>query len=369
MKTKKKLLCFCLLIMTIFAVSSTTFAAGGYVAKIGNKNYTSINKAIKDVERGQTIKLLKNASWSYPNEDGLTDKQFTLNLSRHILSLKNRVIIGNNTKITIKNGSIKGVQRNGYTLFEVGKYGSKNRSRLTFQSCKIKLYRRGFFVDTTYNADIVMKNSDLSFAKEAVTTAFNIEESSKLNVTGGHWTSGKSNNSIIENNGSVKISNLNHKGNSLLSTSGPATIKSGTYYLQDYYTRDLITVDEGGKLTISGGSFTSKKEGLICIAGGTMTMTGGTLHNIQVPVNNIYKAPSVSESGYYSPGHSGPVCIIIQSTDSKTVVNLKGGKVISNHGSCIYKHAESKAKVLTRGAACTPLAGASIIFNYSPTGK
>lgn len=98
---------------------------------------------------------------------------------------------------------------------------------------------------------------------------------------------------------------------------------------------------------------------------GTMTMTGGTLRNTQVPEYNTYRAPSGSGSSY-SPGHSGPVCILFEAYgDSKATVKLKGGKVISNHGCCIYRRADDNAKISISGATCRSVAGAPIIFKYS----
>ena len=367
---KKKLVCCCLLILTILAVSSTTFAAA-YVAKIGNQRYTSLNKAVNDVRSGGTIKLLRNTSWSYTEDKGLEGKKFTMDLANHVLTLKKLVHLGGGTNIKIKNGTIKGNHKDGVPCFEVGTYAyqkDKRRSKITFQKCKIKMLKRGLFIETNLKADIVMKNSDLSFAKADDRTAFEIGEGSTLTVTGGNWSSGQDNQSIIDSNGSVKISKLKYKGNPLLHImSGKAEITSGTYYKIPYYSRDLITVS-GGKLTISGGSFTSESQGLICMSSGTMTMTGGKLRNIQIPVNNTYTAPSVSESGYHSPGHSGPVCILFEVYgDEKTVVNLNGGKVISDHGCCIYRRAEANAVINIGKATCTPLAGAPVTFIYSYT--
>ena len=371
---RKKLLFCCLLIITILAVSSTAFAAR-YVAEIGNKKYTTVSKAVKDVQRGETIKLLRDASWSYPgaiypDKEGIAGKKFTIDLAQHVLLVKKKIFVGGGTNLIIKNGTIKGRSSNG-PCFEAGAYSYQNdrrRSRLTFQRCKIKMLRRAFFLETNLNADIVMKNTDLSFAKAATCSALEIGEDSTLKVTGGSWTGGKENQVIIQNSGTVKIARLDYKGRSLLSTGdGSALITSGTYYLKNDYVRDLITVS-GGKLTISGGKFTSETSGLIGIDCGTMIMTGGTLHNIQIPVNNTYSAPYETDSGYYTPGHSGPVCIYISaSDDEETVVKLNGGKVISDHGCCIYRTADDGARITVGGATCTPLAGAPVTFIYSYT--
>ena len=55
------------------------------VAKIGNKSYSSISKAISVVKNGQTIQIIKNTKWKVPagGSPEIKNKKVTMDLNGH----------------------------------------------------------------------------------------------------------------------------------------------------------------------------------------------------------------------------------------------------------------------------------------------
>ncbi len=86
MKGKKKLLLLYMIAVMVLPISIPVSAASP-VAKIGSKNFRSLESALKSVKKGQTIKLLKNVTLK--NELTFTKNvKYTLNLNNKTIKSK-----------------------------------------------------------------------------------------------------------------------------------------------------------------------------------------------------------------------------------------------------------------------------------------
>ena len=106
------------MIFTMFTITSPKAAAAvGNAAKIGDKEYATLNKAIEEVSDGQTITLLRDVT----DAEGIavqSGKDFTLDFGGHVYTLKgpgagspgtenNGFQLLKDSTITFKNGTVK----------------------------------------------------------------------------------------------------------------------------------------------------------------------------------------------------------------------------------------------------------------------
>lgn len=338
-RKKRSVLQFVLLI-TFFTMLSTMNVSAATIAKIGNKGYSSLQAAVDHVKNGQTIKLQKNYK-SQP-ESFLTHTfevnrkvSFTLDLNRHTLSCvgNNADIQINKGSVTIKNGTIKSLKKNGYWGGDIyvkkgaklniksGTYydilvsnmgGAVNISGGTFTFKKRDSgTMAGFFNHggtMTLSGIRLSSNREYSIINNAkeyngIKGVLNIKSgtytgtlgwpcdelisnSGTAKITGGTFktTGGDAEDACISNFGTMTISKITctsfspcvHAG-----ASGKVTIKSGTFTHTSAYGGTILVSGDASKLEITGGTFkaTGKKlyDGcaVYCGDGSTVTLKGG----------------------------------------------------------------------------------------------
>lgn len=217
------------------------------VAKIGGKNYKSLQAAMNAVKNGQTIKLLKNVTInSFWADDpavlkNTKKRKYTINLNRHKIIARNKSGVGTPTAfvikkgtVTIKNGTLRG-------LILVEKKGS-----LTLNG--VKFSGKGIDVNTIQNSGTLrLKNV-----------------SGDLRVA-----------SLKGSNSTLERCTLTHTSN-MLTGPGNLTIKSGTYTSNSKTNTPLIMMDGGGTLTINRGTFTSTNSWIVNTEKTKVLIRGGS---------------------------------------------------------------------------------------------
>ena len=302
MKKNKKILLTILMLLTLtFTVSVTTQAASSTVAKIGNKKYTSLQKAINAVKNGQTIKVTKNISTRkfFAAEIDKPGMSFTIDFQNHTYKATDKnyllyIMAGN---VTLKNAKF-----NGYT---------HSRSLIYVQK----------------GAKLTIKNG--TYKKIA------IENDGFLTINGGTFVEGTPGDSGLQDIGiifstkSLKITGGTFMGRTVNCNGGKASITGGTFT----YTLNERTIQNSSSstLTISGGKFTNK----YCVLqnSGTLTVTGGT-----------FSSTSKGASLIYLKGGS--------------MTKLKGGTFIGKSGSHLYCKFNGYAFIdITKAKIKTPYLG------------
>lgn len=302
LKRKRSLIALLLILIMTFALSLTVSAASSKtVAKIGSKNYSSLQQALDSVKKGQTIKLMKNVTLSNVS-DVLYFKRnvkFTLNLNKKTIKHKSSsyyyffVRKGN---ITIKNGTINA------PAVQVD-----NNANVTFQNVKL--------TDSDNTPELELFSNAKATLKKCKIPTLRLEayDKSKLTITDGTygdvWNMG---------NGTVTIQNgtfqqIHNNGN------GKTLIKNGKIKISDatdtFYRIGVnkgsmiinnmnyiggtagISVDNGAVLNIKGGTYTTKttRGGTLLYNRGKTTISGGTF--IRKNTLEFYKDQGIWNAG------------------------------------------------------------------------
>lgn len=266
MKKMKKGFLIALFFTLLFSINVS--ASAKTVASIGNKNYSSMQQAIKAVKNGQTIKLKANVKDVRINRK----VKFTLNLNKHKITESQRLIGAidiNKATVTLKNGTVKGriyVQKQGNLTLAGGTYSGDiiNSGKLTV--------KKGTTVSNNGNVLVNEKSGTMKISggtfKGKAQDAPCISNSGKLTITGGAFSA----------TGYARVIHNGEKGN--------VSIKSGTFYSQQG--EALINWAKTSTATISGGTFWAKKGLTVVANSGKLTMNGGTIKSTITQLPSLY---------------------------------------------------------------------------------
>gem|GEM_PF-6507793 len=241
-------------------VVALTFAgtarASSYVASVGGKKYTSLQKAVSAAKKGQTVKLLKNVktaqSVSFP-----TGRRITVALGKH-----RYVYTGSGKAFSVLDGSVTwtgGTAKADGVLFYVKKGASLTIKSGTYRgrlvnagTCAIK---GGTFVASAGSkASVTLENAGkkMTIAAASFDSLVNSGSGSLIIVSGK--SSAKYCNNVIAEKGSVEI-------------------RGGSFSNSKY---NNVSVAKGAKLVVRGGSFKAKSSWFNLVNYGTVTVKGGS---------------------------------------------------------------------------------------------
>ncbi len=286
MKGKKKLLLLYMIAVMVLPISIPVSAASP-VAKIGSKNFRSLESALKSVKKGQTIKLLKNVTLK--NELTFTKNvKYTLNLNNKTIKSKYSdyitIVKGN---IIIKNGTLKA------SVINVS-----NSSNATFQKIKYGNSSKSGFVRINLNnkAKALFKKCSMSAVR------FEARDRSVLTIDDGKygdiWNYSTKTLTIKKGN-FQKIFN-DSKGKTIIYNAAIKAdsndqayhvgVKKGSMTIRNMNLNTGcagIIVDKGASLTIKNGQFTTKyKYGSTVLANnGSTVINGGTFKTQTTAIN------------------------------------------------------------------------------------
>ena len=277
MKTEKKvysrirLLIMLCVVMT--GLLTTVSVLAETVAKIGSSSYSSVAKALFAANNGQTVKLIKNATYSFKFNDRypLIGKKVTIDLNQKKLTIKGSLCMFRNANVTIKNGEI-GYKKNAYMLID-------EKSTVKMQNCKFNM-KIGNSIRVDGKSKLTLNKCTVSITDTGISS----EEKSELIINGGTYV---------------------FRGTGRLGTSGgKLTIKKGNFYNRGRNV--IIAANPQGKLngtvTIKGGSFTGLGGVLYLGKKQNCTITGGKFSSSQDSVLQIYGNLNV-KGGTISGGH------------------------------------------------------------------
>lgn len=280
MNRKKRglVLLLCTLLLTLM-FGTTVFAASSKktVAKIGSREYTSLNAAVKAVKKGQTIKVTKGISASGTVTINRPKVNFTIDFGKHTykytstgyaFKVNQGTVTIKNANVTASKGKLMYVEKGAKTVISSGSMKGimiENRGTLTVKggtftgsgssSSWEQILEKGLF----YNYGTMTVSGGTVKAGKNVA----VHNKGTLKITGGTFQT-----SLVLKNNSDPVSSgaliLNYLNN------GKITVTGGTF------TSDVITFFNGGALTIKGGTFTSKRVSPVWNTHSTVKITGGT---------------------------------------------------------------------------------------------
>ena len=313
---KKSILALLLAVLMVASLlPAAALAEGEAVAKIGEQEYTTLTKAVEEVEDGQTITLLKNVEVTTPIT--LKGTNVTLDLNKFTISssVGTVLVIGDgnvSSSISIKNGKVISEKTGSNTAVAV----SKN-TKLTVE----------------YNAEIVgpygLGTSDTNSADAGSGVVIDVYGIVRgINNTDGENYPGEGGSVGIGINGNIKstieYAKINiHPGAVVRGTNGTSsnanTADGPAIYAAGYAEWNI----SGG--TITGDEALSIKSGKFNITGGTFTATGK------------YIDPATA---YGNGTEATGAAISITSNDSyakNITMNITGGVFNSEHGYALYE--------------------------------
>ena len=324
---------FLVLFISLLCVLPGTKVQAAAAARVGSTNYSSFEKAFNAVGRRGTITLLKNTTLK--NRLTLTtNKEITVNLNRHTLSTKeNGEFILSNGTVTFRNGTLKErrvLERGAYNILHINQKASVVLKNVT---CYGHI-TNGWYAHAGRNGSLLIDGGTF----KPIADDFLISNYGKLQIDKGTFKNRSKNDisNLIRNlgtctiNGGTFTSSSTHGGifASAHTEGGTAktTIRGGSFRMTGQFNSDVthimsgINVDEGSKMTITGGDFYLT----VCLNGGNLNLKGGTITS---PVTAIYN------DGY---GYVGKV--IMRGGTVKTTgrcsavvgeyITMTGGKII-----------------------------------------
>ncbi len=316
------------------AAATTGTTSQKAVVKIGKKKYSSLEKAIRAVKKGQKIQLLQDISWEGEISE-ITDKKFTLDLNKHTITFLDDMEFGKDTNITLINGKLKIPKSNGAS--GISMYAE---STVTIRNCTISAKGIADVIELNKNQDgekrakLILEKCKASLQYNRLVCSF----CGNVTVKSGTYKSNEWNNSLIQNYG------------------GKLTIKNGTFKgsvcNEDYEglpDEELIR----GECYIYNGNFsaverpTIQNEGRMTINGGKIIATG----NHVALLNFGGESPQLTFNGGVATSYKREA--VICGYNSKTILN--GGKIISKKSDVI--HYAKGAKIVQSGTKCQPAKG------------
>lgn len=248
-KVKQLITCMVIAISCLLICSvNTTYAASKTVAVIGKKQYTSLDKAVKAVKNGQTIKLVSSIrlkKWIPVNKNA----KYTIDLNNHSI-LSPQIGGGQGWSFWISKGTVK--VKGGYVESLVVENGANVRVE-----------------SGTYDEILNRGICELSKCKvNEILTNYQDDEKNKLTVT--KCTVKK----LDGWNGTLTI-NSGKFSEPIRIRQGKCYIKGGSFF--------SLTIEPLAQCVISGGTFnnTNRFTGNCSIwSQGNLKITGGTVRNV-----------------------------------------------------------------------------------------
>lgn len=269
------------------------------VAAIGAKKYTSLEKAIKKVKNGETIKILKNIST--PNTIYNARKvSFSIDLNKKTITYtgKNEFFYLYRGTVTIQNGKIKAgkyevinVGKKAKLIIKNGTYtgGFTNYGKFVIENGKFSSSRSY----TVGNAGTcVIRNGTFKSTSDSKVMILNEGKKAKLTIQKGSFL-GTSSNLIKNIKGVVTIKGGTYKEkwsekknylDLLWQVSGTMNIYAGTFVSATGHCIE----QEAGTMNVKGGNFTTTNNDLVEMCGGKINISGGTLCSNEKAVIGIY---------------------------------------------------------------------------------
>lgn len=304
MKKRKWLSILLAVVMVMALVPATVFAADGNVAKIGNQEYATVQAAIEGTTGDQTIELIANSSESITIPAG---RKITLNLGGFTLSeaAGNDTIANKGGLVITGSGKVQNTSSgkgalvnypgatatlNGGTFTADKWYTIKNLGTMSISA--------GVTVTTPTGGSSLIDNGWYGNAGNDRNTTYE-GTPAKLTITGGTFNGGMN---TVKNDdyGDLVISDGTFEN-----TNGPAILNWNTTSISggDFSVPNGHVVANGylndtgdqGKLTVTGGSFTSGNNGTDNLFGyGVGSAEGG-----QVSINGGEFTGTVGGDNYY----------------------------------------------------------------------
>lgn len=309
MKNKsRKVLKALLLTLTIVLMYSINVSAANGQASIGNKNYSTVQKALSAVKNGQTIKLNQNVTL----KTTLVSKKnvtYTFDMNKHKITSKVPDVSKGSFdiragKVTLMNGTLTGpvlVQKGAELIVKSGNYEQiANGGKTTFKNGKV--ITKKYAALCNYGGTFLIKKADVkakynSVYAESGTVTINdgvfrnyddsasypviYSEKATVNLKGGMYANSywKKQAAIVYNkNGKITISGGRYTGTcASIQNSASMNIKGGTFLSEN---SPILQCEPRSTTTITGGELTSGSTiSAIELAQGRnkFSMTGGTL--------------------------------------------------------------------------------------------
>lgn len=306
-----------LLLLTLICsllLSMTAAAAASTVATIGKKKYTSLEKAIAKVKKGQTIKLKKNVTINKPLEMKRNVK-YTIDLNKKTLTCNGSEegdIFINKGTVTLTNGTVKGsiIVNEGVKLtIKSGNY----RQFVNYGTLEVK------------NAKITNKN-----------------DSAILNMQGKTI---------------IKKATVKSNTGCLCILGGAVSISGGTFKNYNKKNELPIIILEKGTLTTTGGKFTSN-DCVLFNYGGKATLKNGTFSMPGTCTIINYKNTVISGATVEATGKTYESIALFGAKGSST--KIKKGLVVAQVFTVMLENGFSKfelsgGKVQNMGGIFPPI--------------
>lgn len=355
MKKKKLFVLWILTFICVLMCGMPVAAAKKPVAKIGSKKYYSIQSAVDKVKNGQTIKLQRDIKSSEQIFKLERKVSFTLDLNKHKIQCG-----GNYCEIELKKGNV--TIKNGSVI-----------------GLKISQTRMGARIWVQKGAKLTIKSGtykDLSIGNYGGT----------VSVTGGtfryelddpRYISG-----LINHNGKMTLSGIKFYSNVpngaiwngyATKEAASLTIKSGTYKSTSTSEEaDALVTNsgDGDTATILGGSFSSKgDECHIFLNGGTMTVKKAVCKAKTCCIDNFGKM-TIKGGSFTSTGTG--ITVLMGENGSNTVItggtfSAKGA--VSNPDSFKYEGDSDPYAVYCGYNASMSIRGGTFICSKKPKDK
>ncbi|MBQ9063490.1 MAG: hypothetical protein IJ121_11825 [Eubacterium sp.] len=134
MKSKRNLLFRSLFFLAVIflCIGSAKRVDAAAAAKIGSRRYKTVAKALYAAKNGDTVKLLRNASYIIDvlDKDPIKKKKITINLNHKTLDIMGRMRITKKSNVKIKNGKI--------ITSSPGHFRVEGKSKVTMTNCTLE---------------------------------------------------------------------------------------------------------------------------------------------------------------------------------------------------------------------------------------
>ena len=245
-----------------------TIALKPVIAKIGNTEYRTLQKAVNEATNGDTIVLLDNVE----QNDGvlITDKNITIDLNDKTFTvteganINNRNIkVNGESVVTIKNGTM--VAAGEYSKGSYGTLRTEGTAKVTLEDVKLYNSRgNGLNVKALGKTEVTINNTEIY-----------------SNYGGGVEAAGGS---IVLNNVKIEQKGMYTAPYNSMAISvnggGTVTVNSGTY------STECITAEEANNQGTSHGPWCAG----VLNSGGTLIINGGTFSNDNFGENSLATA-------------------------------------------------------------------------------
>ena len=339
-RAMKKNLSTLIMILLFTLLAATSSFAKGTVCKIGSKGYSSLQDAINNVKNGETITVTKAIK---TDQVVLMDKPDE-NITQFAIDFKKKkytytgydyafVLSGFKRTVTFKN-----INFNVRRGFLVSGMGRQNQNTLVI--------KKGTYVGGPSKIDYGQVGGliieDAKFTHKGKYDPWLVINGGTVAIRKGTFTNCK-----IENHAICNLAGGKFTSSNLESIGGKITITGGTYTTDG----PAFGQDRGSEIIIKGGTFTSSLMGfrgkmtitggtfngcLYCIDGGQMTISGGKCNgsiyvgdvgqNSKIIINKM-TVNTVNKVNWIHPDY--PVCLF---AGSGGMIEVNGGTFTATDG-------------------------------------